>query len=141
MWTLIVIFFLVPSHAFLHGSNVLLLLMPLLVADPTGLLPCMHGRWSPTRTCVADPTPRQRHQTCRCFVDRPVNLAPCCSRESMVAPETQRTILIRDGALHLVWRPTSLCSSIQVLQRFTTRGSQARVLQGEMFQGRRIRLF
>jgi hypothetical protein len=60
---------------------------------------------------------RTMDDECRCFVDRPINLAPCCSRESMVALETQGIILVRDKALCPMWRCTSSCSSVQVLQK------------------------
>ena len=58
-----------------------------------------------------------KSQTCWCSMGRLVNLEPCCSRESMVAPETQGIILARDEVLRLVRRYKSSCSSVQVLQK------------------------
>jgi hypothetical protein len=39
---------------------------------------------------------------CRCFEDRLVNLAPRCSRKSMVALETRRIIMVQEKALRPV---------------------------------------
>ena len=58
---------------------------------------------------------KKEGERCRCFVSRPVNLAPHCSSESMVALRTQGIIPVQDEALRPVPKIAITCSSVQVL--------------------------